>query len=102
MVAVFQIPTLVFFLAKVRLVTARFLWRQIKYAVLISFIAAAVLTPSADPWNQTMFAVPMIALYVISIGLAWLVGPKRDGGAASQSDVKLPLVAAATILKFRR
>ena len=102
MVAVFQIPTLVFFLAKVRLVTARFLWRQIKYAVLISFIVAAVLTPSADPWNQTMFAAPMIALYVISIGLAWLVGPKADGAAASRSDVKLPLVAAATILKFRR
>ena len=55
MVAVFQIPTLVFFLAKVRLVTAPFLWR-----------------------------------------------PKHDAPAARGSDVKLPLVAAATILKFRR
>ena len=94
MVAVFQIPTLVFFLTKLRIVTARLLWNHIKYAILISFIAAAVLTPSADPWNQIVFAAPMIALYVISIGLAWLVGPKRE--ATSRSGVKLALVAAAT------
>jgi sec-independent protein translocase protein TatC len=49
MVGVFQIPTVVFFLAKMRLVTAIFLWRNTKYAVLIIFIIAAVLTPSADP-----------------------------------------------------
>jgi sec-independent protein translocase protein TatC len=76
MVLVFQIPTVVFFLAKMRLVTARFLWRNIKYAILIIFIVAAVLTPSADPWNQTVFAMPMAGLYLISIGIAWLVGPK--------------------------
>src|SRR5713101_4026998 len=50
MVAVFQIPTLAFFLAKMRMVTARFLWRNFKYASLIIFIVAAVLTPSPDPW----------------------------------------------------
>ena len=49
MSVVFQIPTVVFFLAKMGLVTARFLWRNIKYAILIIFIVAAVLTPSADP-----------------------------------------------------
>ena len=43
-----------------RVVTARFLWRNIKYAMLIIFIVAAVLTPSADPWNQALFAAPMI------------------------------------------
>ena len=63
MVVVFQIPTVVFVLARMRLVTARLLWRQFKYAILVSFIAAATLTPSADPWNQIMFAAPMIALY---------------------------------------
>src|SRR5205814_1479029 len=46
MVVVFQIPTIVFFLAKMNMVTARCLWRHFKYAVLIIFIAAAVLTPS--------------------------------------------------------
>jgi Sec-independent protein secretion pathway component TatC len=34
-------------------------------------------TPSADPWNQTIFATPMIALYLLSIGIAWLVAPRR-------------------------
>src|SRR5712691_1855987 len=78
MVVVFQMPTLIFFLAKMRLVTARFLWRNIKYAILIIFIAAAVLTSSPDAWNQTMFAAPMIGLYLISIVIAWIVGPKKD------------------------
>ena len=76
MMLAFQIPTLVFFLAKMRLVTARFLWRHIKYAILASFVVAAVLTPSPDPWNQTIFAGPMIGLYLISIVVAWLVRPK--------------------------
>jgi sec-independent protein translocase protein TatC len=75
MVAIFQMPTFAFFLAKMGLVTARLLWRNIKYAILIIFVIAAVLTPSADPWNQTIFAAPMIVLYLISIVIAWLVGP---------------------------
>jgi sec-independent protein translocase protein TatC len=77
MIVVFQIPTVVFFLAKMGLVTARFLWRNTKYAILIIFIIAAVVTPSADPWNQTVFATPMIGLYLISIGIAWMVAPAR-------------------------
>jgi sec-independent protein translocase protein TatC len=77
MVAVFQIPTLVFFLARMRLVTARFLWRHIKYAILLIFIVAAVLTPSSDPWNQTVFAAPMVVLYLLSILIAWAVAPRR-------------------------
>src|SRR3954466_15765764 len=75
MAIVFQMPTVVFFLAKMGLVTARFLWSNIKYAVLIIFVLAAVLTPSGDPWNQTIFAAPMVVLYLISIGIAWLVAP---------------------------
>jgi sec-independent protein translocase protein TatC len=77
MIVVFQIPTVVFFLAKMRLVTARFLWRNTKYAVLIIFIIAAVVTPSSDPWNQTIFAAPMVGLYLLSIGIAWIVAPRR-------------------------
>jgi sec-independent protein translocase protein TatC len=103
MVAVFQIPTLVFFLAKMRLVTARFLWRHVKYAILISFIVAAVLTPSADPWNQTIFAAPMIALYLISIGIAWVVTPKRDEEKSSSADgTKLRLVIGAMVIDQAR
>jgi sec-independent protein translocase protein TatC len=68
-------PTLVFFLAKMKLVTARFLWSQFKYAILVIFIIAAVVTPSGDPYNQTILALPMIGLYIISIFIAWIVGP---------------------------
>ncbi len=74
---VFQMPTIVFFLAKMGVVTARFLLRNIKYAILVIFIISAVITPTGDPGTQTVFAAPMIGLYLISIGIAWLVGPKR-------------------------
>jgi len=99
MVVVFQMPTLVFFLAKMRLVTARFLWRHFLHAILIIFIVAAALTPSTDPWNQTLFAVPMIALYILSIGIAWLVAPRRDSDADAP---KLRLVIAVTVLDQAR
>jgi sec-independent protein translocase protein TatC len=100
MVVVFQIPTLVFFLAKMRMVTARFLWRNMKYAILAVFIIAAVLTPSSDPWNQTAFALPMLALYVFSIGLAWLVAPK--GTPEPSRTTPLRLVFAASVLDQAR
>ena len=72
---VFQMPAAVFFLAKMGLVTARFLWTNFKYAILIIFIIAAVITPSPDAATQTIFALPMIGLYVLSIIIAWIVGP---------------------------
>ena len=74
---VFQMPAVVFFLAKMKLVTARFLASNFKYALLIIFIAAAVITPSGDMMTQTIFAAPMLALYLLSIVIAWIFGPKR-------------------------
>ena len=53
---VFQMPAVVYFLARMGLVTARFLWRSTKYAVLIIFIAAAVITPGGDVATQALFA----------------------------------------------
>ena len=94
MVVVFQIPTLAFFLAKMRLITARFLWDHARYAVLIIFIAAAVLTPSPDPWNMAIFAAPMLCLYVIGIGVAWLAEPRRRA-----NDAGLRLVFTAAVLE---
>jgi sec-independent protein translocase protein TatC len=80
---VFQMPTVVFFLAKMKLVSARFLASKLKYAILIIFIAAAVITPSGDMMTQIIFASPMLALYFLSIVIAWVVGPK---GRADQAD----------------
>ena len=75
---VFQMPTVVFFLAKMRLVTARFLLRNTKYAILIIFVVAAVITPSGDMITQSIFAAPMLGLYALSILIAWIVTPKRE------------------------
>jgi sec-independent protein translocase protein TatC len=77
---VFQMPTVVFFLAKMRMVTAGFLLRNFKYAVLIIFIVAAVITPTGDMITQTIFAAPMLGLYALSILIAWAVAPKRETG----------------------
>src|SRR5471032_3692059 len=76
---VFQMPAIIYFLAKMRLVTARFLWQHGKYAILIAYIIAAVVTPTGDPMNQTIFAAPMILLYFLSIIIAWVVNPRNKG-----------------------
>lgn len=68
--AVFQMPTLVYFLARMGLVTPRFLARNTKYAILIIFIVAAVLSPP-DVVSQVLMALPMLVLYALSIGIAW-------------------------------
>jgi sec-independent protein translocase protein TatC len=73
---VFQMPTIVYFLAKMKMVTAGFLWRHGKYAVLVAYIIAAVITPTGDPMNQTIFAAPMIVLYFLSIIIAFIVNPR--------------------------
>jgi len=100
---VFQIPTLVFFLAKMQMVTAGFLWRNTKYAILIIFIIAAIVTPSTDPWNQTIFAMPMVGLYLISIGIAWMVGPKRAKETLRHTDSgALRLVFTAAVIDQAR
>ena len=99
MIAVFQLPTIVLFLARLRVITARFLWTRFKYALLLIFIAAALLTPSPDPWTQTVLAVPMLAMYAISIVIAWLAAPRRE------ADPKVPhlrLVVAAAVLDQAR
>ena len=74
---VFQMPPVVLILSRMGVVTSRFLLRNFKYAVLIIFIAAAVLTPDASPITQTVMAGPMVLLYLISVLLAWLFGKKR-------------------------
>jgi sec-independent protein translocase protein TatC len=77
---VFQMPILVFFLARFGIVTARFMWKHFRYAVLIIFVVAAIATPSADPVNQAMFAAPMVVLYLISIVVAWVFQKRTKKG----------------------
>jgi len=73
----FELPILIFFLALFGIVSPRFLWKNIRYAVLAVFIVAAVICPSPDPWTMCIYAIPMLALYVIGILVAWWVHPDR-------------------------
>ena len=75
---IFQMPTIVLFLARMGVVTAGFLIRHTKYAVLIIFILGAVLSPGGDVVSQALMAGPMLVLYAISIGVAWLFAKKRS------------------------
>jgi len=71
---VFEMPTLVFFLSRMGIISAAWMIKNFKYAVLAVFIIAAVITPSPDMVNQLILAVPMLALYGISILVAVIFG----------------------------
>ena len=73
----FQLPTIVLFLAKMGLITPRFMIRNFKYAVMIIMIAAAILSPDPGGVGMAMMGGPVIVLYIFSIGLAWAFGKKR-------------------------
>jgi sec-independent protein translocase protein TatC len=73
---VFELPVVIFFLARIGLVTADFLKRKRKYAILLTFVAGAILTPP-DVITQVFMAVPLILLYEISIVVAKIAGRKR-------------------------
>jgi sec-independent protein translocase protein TatC len=79
---VFQLPTVVYFLSRIGLITAGFLWHHFKYAVLVIFVLAAVLTPTPDVVTQCVFALPMILLYLLGIGIARVFGRERAPEAA--------------------
>ena len=74
---VFQIPAVIFVLSRIGLVSAGLLARKLKYAVFGSVVIAAVITPTGDPGNMLIIAAPMVVLYVVGIGIAWVFGRRR-------------------------
>ena len=75
--ATFELPVVIFFLAMFGIVSPRFLWKNIRYAILIIFIIVEIITRSPDLPTQFAFAIPMLLLYLISIAVAWWVHPAR-------------------------
>lgn len=75
---VFEIPMLIFFLARLGIVSARQLVRWYKWAILVIFVVAAVITPTPDIATQSVFAVPMMLLYLLGIVVAAVFGRKED------------------------
>jgi sec-independent protein translocase protein TatC len=79
---IFELPVLIFFLALFGIVTPKFLWDNVRYAILIIAIVAAIITPTPDATTMLVFMAPMVALYFISIGVAAMVVRSKAKRAA--------------------
>lgn len=75
---IFEIPVFLFFMTKIGLVTPRKLARMRRYAIVVCFIVAAIITPTPDAFTQCMMAIPMIVLYEVGILVSKLAGRKKD------------------------
>lgn len=75
---VFELPIIIFFLALLRIVTAKFLIEHSRYAILIIVIVAALITPTPDVFNLMLFSVPMVVLYFVGVFAAYLLQLRRD------------------------
>src|SRR6202046_2912914 len=81
---IFEMPILIFFLALMGIVSAGFMWKNFRYAILLIFIVAAIVTPTPDILSMCIFAAPMVALYGVSIGIAYIVHPKQRRARAEK------------------
>ena len=75
---VFELPVVTTFLSRIGIITPRWLSNKRKPAIIFAFVLAAIITPTFDPINQSLVAIPLIVLYEISIWLAKLVQPKES------------------------
>jgi sec-independent protein translocase protein TatC len=75
---VFETPILIFFLARLGVVTPAFLMQKSKYAIVLSFIIAAIVTPTPDMVTQSALAIPMILLYFLGVGIAYMFGKSAE------------------------
>jgi len=85
---IFELPTLVYFLSRIGVVTARWMIKNFKYAVLAIFVIAAVITPTPDMITQSIVAVPMIGLYGISILIALVVRRNKERRKKAEEKVQ--------------
>jgi sec-independent protein translocase protein TatC len=81
----FELPVVTFFLARIGVVTHRTLLGMGRYAIVVIFIVAAVLTPGPDVASQLLMAAPLLVLYALSIGVAWFVARPAPAVAATDT-----------------
>jgi len=74
---IFEIPAVIFVLSRIGLVSGPFLLRNTRYAILVSAVIAAVITPTTDIPNMMMMMVPMVGLYLLGVAVAYVFGKKR-------------------------
>jgi sec-independent protein translocase protein TatC len=83
---IFEIPVFLFFMTKIGLVTPRKLARMRRYAIVVCFIVAAIITPTPDAFTQCMMAIPMIILYEVGIIVSKLAVRKKDDADNEQPE----------------
>lgn len=102
---IFELPVFIFFMTSLGLVTTRTLRKFRRWAILLSFVVAAILTPTPDAVNQLLMAGPMVVLYEVGIWVSWFVDKSRkeekarkaaEAEAAETPDGTTPDAAAAT------
>ncbi len=76
--AIFQMPVIIGFLSLFGIITPKFLWKNFRWAVLIIFIIAAIISPTPDAVTQCVYAGPMIGLYAVSIVVSFFFKRRRD------------------------
>lgn len=74
---IFQLPVLIFVLSVFGIVTPQWLWKNLRYAILIITIVAAIVTPTPDATTMLVFMAPMVGLYFLGIGVSYVVFRKK-------------------------
>ena len=74
---IFQLPVLIFCLSWFGIVTPRWLWKNLRYAILIITVIAAIVTPTPDATTMLIFMTPMLGLYFLGIGVSYMVFRKK-------------------------
>jgi sec-independent protein translocase protein TatC len=106
---VFELPILVFFLVLIRVASPAFLLKHTRYAILVIFIIAAVVTPTSDVFNLMLFAFPMCLLFFLGIFASYLLVLKRESRKFPWKDflkwlaavvLALAICGAVAVLKF--
>lgn len=103
----FELPILMFFLALFGIVDARFLLRNFQYGIILIFIVAGVICPLPDPWSMCLFACPLLALYLLGVGVTFLAHPSRRKAKTKLRDpglgiLVLTLVRLSALLNGQR
>jgi len=80
---IFELPVIIFFLALFNIVTPKFLWKNLRYAILIIAVVAAIVTPTPDATTMLIFMAPMVLLYFVGIGVAAMVVRNKAKNAAN-------------------
>lgn len=95
----FELPILMFFLALFGLVDVKFLLRKFEYGIIITFVIAGVICPLPDPLSMCLFALPLLVLYLLGIGMAFIANPSRRRSKVKPHSTELGISVLA-LLRF--